>query len=255
VSSVSRCTSALCHILREDGELAHTIPPAERDRATLECTAPTMRILSGAWSGDVDHDLVDGIGLLVLEGLLIRRVTVDGRCGAELLGDGDLLRPWQGEHANTRLPRTSAWRVLEPTRFALLDRAAAGRLARYPALTGSLVGRALERSRNLAISMAIVHHARVELRLRMLFWHLAHRWGMVSRDGVIIALGLSRTVIADLIAAQRPSVSITLSDLDRQGLVRQTRDGWLVRDDPPGELLELRGSAPANRSRSAPGDS
>jgi hypothetical protein len=39
----------------------------------------------------------DGIGLIVLRGRLIRRLGIDGRFGAELLGQGDVLRPWQGE--------------------------------------------------------------------------------------------------------------------------------------------------------------
>ena len=44
------------------------------------------------------------LGLLVLDGLIIRRVGVAGRFGAELLGDGDLLRPWEREDAGATLP-------------------------------------------------------------------------------------------------------------------------------------------------------
>ena len=36
----------------------------------------------------------EAIGLLVLQGLPVRRVGVDGRFGAELLGQGDILRSW-----------------------------------------------------------------------------------------------------------------------------------------------------------------
>jgi hypothetical protein len=63
-----------------------------------------------------------GIGLLVLKRLLIRRVSIESGFGAELLGQGDLLRPWQGEGAQSTLSSTSGWRVLEDARIAVLDR-------------------------------------------------------------------------------------------------------------------------------------
>jgi hypothetical protein len=74
----------------------------------------------------------DGIGLLVPRGLLLRRVGVDGRYGAELLGDGDLLRSWQSEDAQPTLPLTTGWQALEPSRVAGLDRRVARRLAAIP---------------------------------------------------------------------------------------------------------------------------
>jgi CRP/FNR family transcriptional regulator, cyclic AMP receptor protein len=194
----------------------------------------------GRWNIPGPEGLRDGIGLLVLEGLLLRRVGIDGRFGAELLGVGDLLRPWQSEDTRATLALTTGWRVLEPVRLALLDEAAARRFADYPRLTGCLVERALERSRNLTINMAIVHQARVHVRLHMLFWHLADRWGRVRSEGVWLPLGLTHTVLADLVAARRPTVTTALTELSRQGLVTSAGSGWLLSGEPPGELLELR---------------
>jgi CRP/FNR family transcriptional regulator, cyclic AMP receptor protein len=230
----------ICHVLSEDPDLAEAIPPEARQRATDECIAPVMRLRRGRLSGERADLLPDGIGLLVLEGLLIRRVGVDGRFGAELLGEGDLLRPWQGEDAQPTLPRTTGWRVLQPSRVALLDMRVAQRLARYPELTGRLVGRALERSRNLAVNMAIVHQPHVDVRLHMLFWHLAERWGKVRTDGVTVPLRLTHSVLADLAAARRPTVTVALSRLSHRGLVLPVEDGWLLAGEPPGELFELR---------------
>lgn len=231
---------SVCQVLREDPELAEAVDAAERERAIRACVARTVRLPRGRWSTQGAAQLTSGIGLLVLEGLLIRRVGVDGRFGAELLGDGDLLRPWQGEGSEPTLPRTTGWRVLEPVRMALLDQHAERRFAAYPQLTGRLVARALERSRNLAVNMAIVHHARVNVRLHMLLWHLADRWGRVRTEGVILPLNLTHTVLADLVAARRPTVTSSLTELSKQGLVRPVRGGWLLSGDPPGELLELR---------------
>lgn len=232
----------VCHVLREAPDLADAVPLNLRQRAIEECIAPAIRLRRGQWSGEQAELTREGIGLMVLKGLLIRRVGVDGRFGAELLGEGDLLRPWQGEDAEPSLPRTTGWRVLQPSRVALLDRRVAGRFARYPDLIGRLVGRALERARNLAVNMAIVHHARVDVRVHMLFWHLADRWGKVTTDGIILPLRLTHAVLADLVAARRPSVTAALSELAARNLVRKVDPGWLLSGEPPIELLELRNS-------------
>jgi CRP/FNR family cyclic AMP-dependent transcriptional regulator len=238
-----RTPVSVCQVLSEDPDMAEAIAPADRHRAIDECIAPAVRIPRGRWGVQRIDVMRDGIGLLVLQGLLIRRVGIDGRFGAELLGQGDVLRPWQGEDAQPTLPRMTGWRALEPTRMAVLDRRAAQRFARYPELTGRLVGRALERSRNLAINMAIVHQARVDVRLHMLFWHLADRWGRVRSDGIVLPLHLTHTVLADLVAARRPTVSSALAQLARRGLVGLVDDAWLLSGEPPAQLLELRAAA------------
>jgi CRP-like cAMP-binding protein len=87
--------------------------------------------------------------------------------------------------------------------------------------------------------MAIVHHARVDVRLHMLFWHLAARWGRVRGDGVTVPLRLTHTVLADLVAARRPTVTTALSELGRQGLVRSVDEGWLLAGEPPGDGVAL----------------
>jgi CRP/FNR family transcriptional regulator, cyclic AMP receptor protein len=239
----------VCWVLAEDPDLAEGIAPAERQLAVEQCAVREVRLQCGGWSGRQPDLLPDGIGLLVLDGLLIRRVGIEGEFGAELLGQGDILRPWQGEDAVPTLSRTSGWRVLQPTRLALLDRRAAQRFARYPQLTGRLVARALERSRNLAINMAIVHHGRVETRLHMLFWHLADRWGRVRKEGVVVPLRLTHSVLADLVSARRPTVTSALSRLSAHGLIRAERGGWLLSGEPPGELLDLQTVHVGSRSR------
>jgi CRP/FNR family cyclic AMP-dependent transcriptional regulator len=232
-------TARVCHVLAEDADLAEAVAPADRPGAIEHCVAPVVNLARGRWEGQRRDMTPDGIGLLVLRGLLIRRVGVGGGFGAELLGQGDLLRPWQGEGAQSTLSPTTGWHVLEPARIAVLDGRAAARFARYPELTGGLVAKALERSRNLATAMAIAHHARVELRLHMLFWHLAERWGRVRPDGVSVPLRLTHSILADLVSARRPSVSTCLAELARRGVIQRDGREWLVRGDPPGELLQL----------------
>jgi CRP/FNR family transcriptional regulator, cyclic AMP receptor protein len=222
----------ICHVLREDVDFAEAVPAGARANAIEECIATVVRIPRGAWAGHRTDSMRAGIGLLVLDGLLIRHVGVSGSFGAELLGDGDLLRPWQ-EPDDPILPHAVGWRVLRQARMAVLDREAARRLARYPELTGRLVAREVERSRNLAINMAIVGHARVDVRIHMLLWHLADRWGSAHPGGTILPLPLTHAVLAELVAARRPTVSTALAGLARNGLVNATRDGWLLAGEPP----------------------
>lgn len=239
----------ICHVLREDIGLCEAIPPGQRERAIEECIAAAVQLPRGGWRGMQSDSLSDGIGLLVLRGLLIRQVGLGGSSGAELLGEGDLLRPWPGEDAEPSLEHTTGWRVIEPTRVAVLDRRAAARFARYPELTGRFVSRALARSRNLAVNMAIVQQARVHVRLHMLFWHLANRWGYVRPEGVVLPLRLTHSVLAELVAARRPTVSTMLTRLSQEGLIVSQERGWLLPGNPPGELLELQDlSAPGGHA-------
>lgn len=229
----------LCRVLEEDPGLAEGIPSEMRERAVSECLAREVTIPTGRWRGDPAVAGRGGIGLLVLEGVLVRRVGIDGRFGAELLGDGDLLRPWEGEDELPTLPMTTGWRVLDSARLAVLDEAFMGHLSAYPQLGGRLVGRAVGRSRSIAVNMAIVHQARVDVRLHMLFWHLAARWGRVGSGGVTVPLRLTHAVLAELAAARRPTVTSALTALAKRGVVRPTEAGWVLSGDPPGDLRQL----------------
>jgi CRP/FNR family transcriptional regulator, cyclic AMP receptor protein len=238
VPVVRRPSNSVCHVLREDSDLAESVPAIRRERAIRECTARELSVATGRWDGRELAD-PDALGLLVMEGLLLRKVGVDGRFGAELLGEGDVLRPWQEDAEPLTLRHSTEWRVLEHARVALLDERFTRLLGRYPRLGARLMGRAVQRSRHLAVNMAIVHQARVDVRLHMLFWYIAGRWGRVRGDGVTVPIRLTHAVLADLVAARRPTVTSALTDLSKQGLVRSVEDGWLLVGEPPGELAGI----------------
>jgi CRP-like cAMP-binding protein len=235
VTRGSRPPVSVCHVLREDPELAEAIEPERRAHALDTLVAREVRIAAGAWRGQ-PIPIEGGIGFLVLQGVLIHRVGIDARFGAELLGEGDLLRPLGGEPGPATLPVASDWLVLEPLRLAVLDERFARQLTLFPQLTGRLLERSVLRSLQLTVNMAIVHQARVDVRLHLLFWHLASRWGRVRSDGVVVPLRLTHTILADLVAARRPTVTSALTDLSRRGLVRAVDEGWLLSGDPPGNL-------------------
>jgi CRP/FNR family cyclic AMP-dependent transcriptional regulator len=219
-----------CRLLLEDPDLAEAVPAEHRRQAVEELTTSSLRLAPGPWQ---PPELDSGaVGLLVLEGVLMRHVEIDSRHGLELLGETDLLRPWQGSEA-PMLDLRAELSVLSPARLAVLDGRTARTLNRYPELTNRLFDRLLRRSRHLVTNMAIVHQPRVDTRLHLLLWHLAGRWGRVRRDGVVLPLKLTHALLADLVAARRPTVTSALSDLARRGMVRQTEEGWMLFGQSP----------------------
>ena len=241
------------HLLREDPDLASKLPDAEREEAERSCVAELLTVPRGTWRM-LDRGLKEGIGLLVLDGVLIRTVGIDSRYGSELLGQGDLLRPWQDDEESPTLPLTAAWRVLTPLRVANLDLEFARCAARWPEVGAQLVGRALQRSRHLAINMAIVQNPRIDARLHILLWHLAARWGRVGPQGVEVSIPLTHSVLAELIASRRPTVTTALGELARRGVVEPREKGWLLRGGPPRELFSESSLRSADALLSAPPD-
>jgi hypothetical protein len=225
-------------VLDEDPELAELVGQARLDAARTSSNAAVISIAVGGWKDPAAAPQAarGGYGLLVLDGLVVRRVGFDGRWGAELLGPGDLLRPWEGDgdSISGTLPFETYWRVMNPLRIAVLDLPWAARMATYPQVGGELTGRALKRSRRLVTSMAIVQVPRLDDRLWMIFWELADRWGRVHPDGVHLDLPLTHELLSHLAAARRPSVSGALTRLAERGHVKRVGRAWVLVGDPPG---------------------
>jgi CRP/FNR family cyclic AMP-dependent transcriptional regulator len=221
------------YVLDEDPELAELVPEARRGAARQASLASVVEIPAGMWDAREDADRArDGFGLLMLEGALIRRVGYGGRFGAELLADGDLLRPWEFDGEET-IGFETGWRVLTRTRLAVLDLQWTERMGRYPRVGPALAGRALVRSRRLAAMMAISQQPRLDDRLWMLFWELADRHGRVHPDGVHVDLPLTHEVLSHLAGARRPSVSSALTKLADQGRLIRNGRGWVLSGEPP----------------------
>ena len=200
----------LVGVLVRDPDLAAGLEGGRLEAAERDLVVATTTAYEGPWDPETVAEGVGargGIGLLLLDGLVVRRVGREGRYGAELLGPGDLMRPWQHDGEDVTLPFDTSFRVVEESVMAVLDGRFAARAAAYPEVIGALVGRAMQRSRALVIGMAIAHYPRIDRRLLMLLWHLADRWGRVTADGVRIRLRLTHELLADLVAARRPAVT------------------------------------------------
>jgi CRP-like cAMP-binding protein len=223
-------------LLEADRELASELDEV-RSAAALEAShVEVVELAPGDWEPSGGSAAISGFGLLVLEGLLVRRVRLGNRFGVELLSNGDLLRPWEGDDAVASVAREPQWTVLRAARVAVLDLEFARRISGFPEIAGQLAGRALRRSRWFAVNLAIVQQPKVETRLHMLLWHIADRWGTVRRGGIAIPVMLPHGVLAALVAARRPTVTTALVALERDGILTRTSTGWTLHGSPPGEL-------------------
>jgi CRP/FNR family transcriptional regulator, cyclic AMP receptor protein len=165
-----------------------------------------------------------GPGLLVLDGVIAATVAVGDRISAELVGAGDLIQPW--ESGDAELVCELGWRALVPVRFALLDAAFLQRIQPWPQIGAALLRRAGRRTRRLDVQRAIAAQPRLDVRLALLMWHLAARWGRVEPGGVRLCLPLTHQLLGRLISAERPSVSHALARLAQAVLVTGHGDDW-----------------------------
>jgi CRP/FNR family cyclic AMP-dependent transcriptional regulator len=166
-----------------------------------------------------------GLGLLVLDGLIAIDARVGNRTATELIGPGDLIQP-ACPLAEDLIERTDAWRALCPTRFALLDAEFAERIRPWPQIVQALLQRAGRRIADLDVLRAITSQPRLEVRLVLLLWHLAARWGRVEPAGIRVSLPLTHRMLGQLVGAERPSISHALGRLAQAGVVTGTAGDW-----------------------------
>ncbi|MHB8658414.1 MAG: hypothetical protein ACYC91_10755 [Solirubrobacteraceae bacterium] len=159
-----------------------------------------------------------GFGLLILDGIVAVETRIGERTASELIGAGDLLQA-ADHRSEEMLERSDAWRALLDTRFALLDSEFAERVRPWPQIALAMLRRVSRRTTDVDAMRAIVSHPRLEVRLDLLFWHFAARWGRVEPGGIRLLLPLTHRLLGQLVAAERPSISHALARLSGTGLV------------------------------------
>jgi CRP/FNR family cyclic AMP-dependent transcriptional regulator len=229
-------------IIDADPELGDLLSESERDRARREAVTHARRLSAGEWKvADSMEPDRHHRGFMVVNGLITREVDVLGRRCVELIGPGDVLRPWSWDEDGSHVRAEVGWMVLEPSRLAVLDHALVVRINPWPQLGLELFSRGTRRAHSLAVALAISHHQRVDERLLLTLWHLAERWGRVGPDGISVPLPLPHQRLADLIGAHRPAVTSAMGELTRAGAISRRDDRtWLLHGSPPTELRHHR---------------
>jgi CRP/FNR family transcriptional regulator, cyclic AMP receptor protein len=228
---VERSGARTVALLEFDPDLAGGLSGPERDRARTHAVARTVELAAEGWEVSRFARAADDgwLGLFVLDGLLIRKVTVGKRSACELLGPGDLFRPWDLDGSYEPLPVTGETLILRAARLAVLDREFTLRIGPWPEITARLFGRLTARARHLGVMHAVGQLRRIDTRLLILFWLLAERWGTVGVEGVRVTLPLTHEMLAMLVGAHRPTVTLALARLAGAGLLtRERADRWLL---------------------------
>jgi CRP/FNR family cyclic AMP-dependent transcriptional regulator len=83
------------------------------------------------------------------------------------------------------------------------------------------------------ITMAIAQQPKLDIRLWMLFWELADRYGKVHADGIHLELPLTHEVLSHLAGARRPSVSGALTRLAEAGRLTRSGRNWVLSGERP----------------------
>jgi CRP/FNR family transcriptional regulator, cyclic AMP receptor protein len=229
-------------IVDADPDLAELLDERELERARREALTRLQNLSPGDWDAGAAREAdVHHRGFLIVDGLLSRDVEVLGRSCVELLGPGDVMRPWRWDDEGSHVQAEVGWKVLEHTRLAVLDHGLVVRLAPWPQLGLELFNRGTRRAHHLAIALAIAHHQRVEDRLLLTLWHLAERWGRVAPDGIVLPLPLGHQRLAHLVGAHRPTVTTAMGELARADTVGRRDNGdWVLHGSPPQQLRHHR---------------
>jgi CRP/FNR family cyclic AMP-dependent transcriptional regulator len=225
-------------LLDLDPDLGRALTPALFEQVRRWLVVPVWSLRRGHWAAGLPPG-EDMLGLLVLDGVLTRSVSLGRIAYPELCGAGDLLRPWQGNPHETPLAVQVEWQVIEPCHVAVLDQRCSALVCRWPEVVAELVGRAQRRADELDLHLAIAQLPLLELRLLGVFWHIAGRWGVERPDGVHVPVRLTHTVLAALVLGRRASASRALTALTRGGLITRVPEGWVLHGEPPKELHML----------------
>ncbi|MBV9002563.1 MAG: hypothetical protein JO304_26140, partial [Solirubrobacterales bacterium] len=145
-------TAELISLVDADPDLAEMLDKEERERARRHALTRVKALSVGEWDALVAHQPdIHHRGFLVISGLLAREVEVlDRRC-VELLGHGDVLRPWSWDTEGSHVRAEVGWMVLEPTRLAVLDHGLVRRINPWPELGLELFARGTRRAHFLSV--------------------------------------------------------------------------------------------------------
>jgi CRP-like cAMP-binding protein len=231
----------LRHILDEDPDLAESIEGARRVIARRRAVASVVTLETGPVDLARPFGQVAGwLGLLVLDGLILRHVRVLGRSTTQVLGAGDVFCPWESQEEWVLLRSEASFEVVMAARVALLDDRFAERVRPWPQIASALIGRIERRAESLALARTVGTYPRVDVRIVALLWDLAQRFGRVIEDEtVVLPLPLTHRVLARIVGCERQSVTSALGALRRDGLVERSDRGFMLHGTLPLQMAFL----------------
>src|SRR5436190_9132229 len=143
-------------LLDLDPDLGSALAPEEFATAREAIRVPLVRLDTGEIRGKWPEGAPQLAGFLMVEGALLREVRAARRITAELLGPGDMIRPFE-EDGEEDLPVRAEirWRTVQAARLAAIDRRALMAASRFPEVTAALMARAVRRSQRQSVNLSI----------------------------------------------------------------------------------------------------
>lgn len=247
---------AVVSVLDLEPGLGSGLSSEEWETARRLCRAELVGVPTGGRVFPAEALAGDLVGLVIVAGLVCRELALRDRRMLELLGPGEVVHP-PVESDRPRLGARIAGTAVLDTELLVLRGSFIAAAARWPCLLRSVQDRLESQRTHLAVQGLIAHLPRVELRLLLVLYHLADRWGFVTPEGTVVPLPLSHDLLGQLAAARRPTITLALNALERDGQLRRLDDGsWLLTGaadelvraiattsegiQPVGEMLALR---------------
>jgi CRP/FNR family transcriptional regulator, cyclic AMP receptor protein len=232
-------------------EVARMRPPR---RAPLIDVDPELAAFAGAAGDGLEvllHDVrpgplpllggvEDGLGLLVVDGLLAQQTRLGEHCALLLSWEADLLlpaegvAPWLGDVAEASV----SWEALTPAVVAEVGPGIPGAAEVAPRLLSALARRAALVQARASVHQAISQLPRVSDRLLAALLLVAEERGQATVDGLVVLLPLTHERLGALIGARRPTVSLAVAQLRRRELLHRREDGAWVIAHGAGHALE-----------------
>ncbi len=222
-------SEGMVRLLDAEPSLARGIERRVLDDARERLNAEVRRIEPGIWEdAHRQPPSPQFLGYLILDGAFTRETTLSGRPSLELLGPGDLVRPWVAPEALEAINVTDEWSLISSSQILVLDEELHREAQAFPSILTVLMDRVVARSRLLGFQVSICQLPRIDHRLLLTFRYVAERWGIKGPQGMKIPIRLSHRNLAALIGARRPKVSSALTSLAERGLIEQEKDGtWI----------------------------
>ena len=182
--------------------------------------APVLRLEQGAWSPP--GHLTAAVALVVTDGVLLRDTDTPQPVRARLYVTRSVL-------TGTELTDAIAtWRALTPVELAVIDQEVLDRARAnaplHDALMSLITAGLDERDELNRIALM----SRVEDRIAALLTHLAATVGEPRGDDIRLLLPVTHQTLGRIVGAQRPTASLAIGQLAREGRITRSRDEWLL---------------------------
>jgi CRP/FNR family transcriptional regulator, cyclic AMP receptor protein len=215
-------------LLQTFPDLQRVVPQHDRRLADRALTVPTRSFQTGPLIASASAVGVREFAWIVQSGLMLRRTFAGERSVVEIIGPGDLVDLTHDEDDASSGSRTSLV-AHELTNVAVLDDRFRLAARRWPGLHDVIHEHQARQHRRTCRHLAVLALPRVEDRVVAVMCDLAERWGRVTPAGVRLDLTLTHSLLGELVASRRPTVSLALAELASQGVLsRPTARTWLL---------------------------